>query len=105
ITLVAVHDKYKDSGTPKDNIHIELVYAIYVILILATGLLYRGLAKISRRLANWNLGLGIAWLALAPFFFMVPDGWDGIYERLIAGILLAWVSVISWGLIRLGEEG
>lgn len=51
VTLVAVHNQYQDSGTPKDNIHIELVYALYGFIIIATGAMYSCVKKMNPKLA------------------------------------------------------
>ena len=39
-------------------------------------------------------------MILAPLFFVVPDGWNGAYERALALILLGWIAATAALVLR-----
>ncbi len=97
VALIAGYEAYT-SGEGR-VIHYRLVYVLGLAFPL-TVLLTAG----QFREINGPLGIalyvgGALWLVLAPLLFLVPTGYDGAYERLLAGGKLAWfitMGVMIW---------
>lgn len=104
VILIAEHNQY--AGQPENNgqaIHIYLVYAFGILFALSTILFSFGLRRVSERWYRFSLGMGIAWLVLAPIFFYVPTAWDGAYERFLGLLVFGWTVAISWLLTARGR--
>ena len=100
IIVIARRNVYGDndpSGTP---IHIYLVLVLGILFPLVCWLLAKGLGHLDKRWEQFSKGVAVVWLLFAPIFFIVPDAWDGAYERGIAGILLTWLGFMCFMLLR-----
>lgn len=104
ILLISEHDKYAGREGVGQAIHIYLVYALGVLFALAPIFLAFGLRKLGRAWSRFSWGTAVAWGMLSPIFFIVPDRWDGAYERLVSLIMIGWVCLISWLLLRQGSR-
>ncbi|MGJ3262258.1 MAG: DUF998 domain-containing protein [Salinarimonas sp.] len=100
VATIAVHDEYGDREPGGLVFHLELVYALGFLFALTTLLLAPGLYRASRAWGRFDAGVCAAWIVLAPIFFFVPTRWDGLYERAIAAIVLAWTFGMAWFLAR-----
>lgn len=104
IFLIAEHNKYAGrEDVVGAAIHIYCVYALGILFSLAPFLLSFGLRKLRGNRHLYSLGTAITWAVLAPIFFFIPNGWDGAYERALSLIVIAWVAVISWMLVKEGR--
>ena len=100
ILLIAEHNQYAGRPGRGAAIHVYCVYTLYGLFTLVTFLCAETLARLGGRWRRFSLGISGGWFVLAPFFFFVPDGWDGGYERFLALFLLAWVGGLAWKLSR-----
>lgn len=100
VIVVGAREVYAPGPPRGVQIHIYLVYLMGVLWLAAPVLMAEGLGHVSRRLARWSVALGLLWAALAPVFFLVPTGYDGLVERLLALVTIAWVSTISVTFLR-----
>ena len=97
VTLIAGYEAYTTGNGPV--IHYKLVYVLGVAFPLAVLLTAGQFWEIDKRLGIALYAGGVIWAILAPLFFMVPTGYDGAYERMLAGLKLAWfitVGVMIW---------
>jgi peptidoglycan/LPS O-acetylase OafA/YrhL len=57
------------------------------------------------RLAKIGKAAALAWLPLAPLFYVVPENINGAYERLLALVMLGAVAAAAWPLYQKPREG
>ena len=86
VTLIAAYEAYSTGDGPV--IHIYLVYTLGVAFPLAALLTAGQIYEIDKR-------IGIACYLLGPGLFMMPTGWDGLYERFLAFLMLAWFVIMG----------
>ena len=98
IAVIALWNEYGDGAPGGVTIHLEVVVAMGVAFALGAMLLSLGLVRLGRGWAAFSLWSGILWLVFGiAFFYFAPDGWDGLVERVAAGIMVVW----SLGMARL----
>ncbi|MGB3612264.1 MAG: DUF998 domain-containing protein [Elainellaceae cyanobacterium] len=102
IVLIAEHNQYAGREGIGANIHIYCVSALGLLFALMTWFLGDGLRKVGQNWQRFSRAISLIWTTLAPIFFVVPDSWDGAYERFVALIMLTWITAISWLLIKHG---
>lgn len=100
IGVIAFFNEYAGQQNAGANIHLNAVYSLGVLVALAAIFVVPGLRVLDRRLARRGLIFGVAWVILAPLFFVVPGGWSGGYERGLALMLLGWITAMSFLLLR-----
>ena len=101
--LIAGHDAYGDGERGGTEIHIYLVYALGVAFPLAAWLLGPGFQAVSNRWRDVSLAVAVVWIVAAPPFLFMPTGFDGLYERALALVLLAWFALAALNLVREGR--
>lgn len=97
ITLVAGYEAYTTGDGPV--IHRYLVYGIGFGFPLTVLLTAGQFWEIRKWLGIALYALGVIWLVLGPIFFFIPTAWDGLYERVLAGLMLLWfitMGVMIW---------
>jgi Protein of unknown function (DUF998) len=102
IILIAEHNQY--AGRPGENIHLTLVYILAGLFLILTFLISFDLKSWHPNLKRFSLWIAFLWLIFAPLLPLIPDGWDGAYERLICTLLVAWPIVISYKLIKVSDK-
>lgn len=100
IGTIALFNEYAGRHNAGANIHIAAVYTLGVLLAAAAFLVAPSLRQLESRLARRSIAFGVAWVILAPLFFVIPEGWNGGYERGLALMLLGWVTAMSFILFR-----
>lgn len=101
IAAIALFNEYGDGdGNDSWAFHYRLVYALSVTFTLVPLLTAHDLKPVDRRLWLASYGLAAAWFIAGPLMFAVPTGWDGLFERVAAGIMLLWLVGASIFLIR-----
>lgn len=90
VALIAGYEAYDTGNGPV--IHYKLVYALGIAFPLAVLLTAGQFMYLNRWLGFTLYALATVWLLAAPFLFVVPTGWDGAYERLLAALMLAWFA-------------
>ena len=103
VVVIAAHDEYGDGDRGGIVIHIYLVYLIGLLFPASVGLTAGGLSHVQVGWRRFCTILVLAWTAAAPIFFLVPASWDGMWERLLAAMMLLWVGLVSGLLIRRGR--
>ncbi|XAP78037.1 DUF998 domain-containing protein [Citromicrobium bathyomarinum] len=96
-TLIAAYEAY--STGEGMQIHYKLVYLMGVAFPLTVLLTAGQFYEIDRRLGIALYVGGVVWALAAPFLFVVPTGWDGLYERALAFGKLGWfvtMGVMIW---------
>ena len=96
IGVIALFNEYAGTRNAGADVHLYAVYALGTFVALAAMLVVPSLKVLDDRLARRGIVFGIAWVILAPLFFLVPDGWNGAYERILALMLLGWVAATSF---------
>ncbi|AWW75256.1 hypothetical protein CD351_12535 [Erythrobacter sp. KY5] len=97
VVLIAGYEAYTTDEGPV--IHYRLVYVLGVAFPLTVLLTAGQFWEISKGLGLSLYIGGVAWAVLGPLFFFVPTGYDGAYERMLAGGMLAWfitMGVMIW---------
>ncbi|WOI53185.1 DUF998 domain-containing protein [Parvularcula sp. LCG005] len=104
ILTLALYNEYGDGDFGGVEIHLWLVGAIY-LLVPAIFWLLSGLPAMRRSLfQNGGKAVAVAWLLLAPLFFVVPDTWDGAFERVLAMVMIAGVVGGAFYLYRQSDH-
>jgi hypothetical protein len=98
IIMIAEHNQY--AGRPGNNIHRTLVYILAGLFLILNILISFDLKSLHPSLKKFSLWIAGLWLVLAPLLPLIPDGWDGAYERLICSLLVVWPAVVSYHLFR-----
>jgi hypothetical protein len=93
VTLIAGYEAYTTGKGPM--IHYKLVYVLGAAFPLAVLLTAGQFWCIDKRLGIALYAGGALWAALAPLLFVVPTGWDGAYERVLAGLMLGWFIIMG----------
>ena len=101
VALIAGYEAYTQDYGPM--IHYKLVYALGIAFPLAVLLTAGHFGTLDRRLGRAFFAGGVLWAAAAPFLFVVATGSDGIYERVLATLMLAWFIAVGV-LIRRGPR-
>lgn len=104
VLLIALHNEYGDRDSGKFVIHSWLVYALGVLVAVAMLAAAGPLGRCGQGWRRFSLGAGIVWVIAAPVFFVVPTGWDGLYERVVGLLFVAWVAAIAWLLLQRGRR-
>lgn len=99
LVLIAEHNQY--AGRPGYTIHRELVYILAGLFLILSILISFGLKSLKPYLKRFSLWIASLWLIFAPLLPLIPDSWDGAYERLVSTLLVIWLAVISYHLIKL----
>lgn len=93
VAVIAQVNEYAGEGNPGADIHQWGVYALGVLFPGAALAAIPALRDVSGKHERFSLAMAVAWIILGPFYMFVPsDSWNGAAERVLALIMLAWVS-------------
>ena len=96
IAVIALRNEYGDNDTGGLVIHLEVVVAMALAFAAATWLVAPGLTRVGSRWSTFSALIGMGWLLLGlAFFFLASDGWDGLVERLAAGLMVIWALAMA----------
>ena len=96
VAVIALYNEYGDNDTGGVTIHLEVVIAMGVAFALGSMLLSLGLVQIPGPWSAISLFSGILWLVFGVAFFLwAPDGWDGLVERIAAGLMVLWLVAMA----------
>lgn len=98
LVLIAEHNQY--AGRPGYSIHRELVYVLAGLFLILNILIGLEKKPLSLFLTRFSRGIALLWLFLAPLFPVIPDEVEGAYERLVASLLVVWLTVFSYFLYK-----
>ena len=101
VVVMAAFEAYS-GGDPGFTLHPWAVYLFGFAFGLVLLFLAPGLGHVGRGWMWASLAVFVAWVVLAPIYFVVPPGIEGAYERGLGLIVIAWMLAIS---LLLHEEG
>ncbi len=104
VTIIAARNEYGDGDSDGFVIHTYVVYVLgflFACLFVLAMREARNLPGVLRPVSAVCAGL---WIFGAPIFFFMPTGYDGIYERALGLITVAWVVVFAAHLARRARE-
>ena len=102
LILIAEHNQY--AGRPGYTIHDELVYALAGLFLILNIVISHDLKQLSPYLKKFCIWIASLWFIFAPLLRLIPDSWDGAYERLVCTLLVVWPAVISYYLFKLSNS-
>ena len=103
VFLVGARNEYGDAATGGPVIHVYLVYALGALFAFVPWAMSAGVAKVSPRLGRVCRLVSFVWIPLAPAFFFMPDGYDGLYERMLGVVTFAFVVTMGIAFYRIAE--
>lgn len=104
IVLIAEHNQYAPSGTPKDNIHMTCVITLYFLFAACSGLLAFELRALRKSFFWATATVFCVWIAGSPLFlYVVPDAYQGLTERIVGVAMATWVGLVAWILWQRGR--
>ena len=95
VFLIGARDEYGDGDSESVVIHLWLVGALYGLMAAVPWAMSGGASAIRPGLGRGLLILSLVWIPVAPVFFVMPDGWDGLYERGLAGLMFVLVALLA----------
>jgi hypothetical protein len=98
VFLVGARNEYGDGDSGGPVIHSYLVYALGVAFAVVPWAMARGAGAIRPVYAKVCKGAALVWVPAAPAFFYLPDGIDGVYERLLGLITFVFVGTLALAL-------
>lgn len=103
VYFIAAHDAYGDGEPGGLVIHDYLVYALGLGFPLTAFLMAPDFGRFSQFWRSASTAIGGLWMVLTPYFLFMATSWDGLYERGLAALLLTWLALASWMLLRRGR--
>jgi hypothetical membrane protein len=92
VFLVGARNEYGDGDSEGPVIHTYLVYALGAGFAVVPWAMSAGAGAIRPAYATVLRAVTLVWVPAAPVFFLMPDGWDGLYERGLG--LVTFVAVV-----------
>ncbi|KIT16070.1 hypothetical protein jaqu_23420 [Jannaschia aquimarina] len=100
VFLVGARNEYGDGDNEGVVIHSQLVWALGLLFAAVPWAMSYGAEACSVTLKWIFRGVAILWVPLAPaFMLVVPDTWDGIYERGLGLLTFIFVCAMAWLLV------
>ncbi len=104
LVVIADVNQYLGATNPGPDVHHGSVYAL-ALLIFAVSLLFApGLGRLRPSWKRWSVSFAVCWIIVAPLYGLVPEGWDGAYERFLVVLALLWLIAISSLLIARARQ-
>ncbi|MGR3542113.1 MAG: DUF998 domain-containing protein [Hasllibacter sp.] len=101
IFMIGFRNEYGDGDSETSEAHhMWFVYILGALFAAMPWLLARGAEALSAGAARGLRWGGALWIALAPWFFVMPDGYDGLYERGLGAVSFLIAGAIAWMLLR-----
>jgi hypothetical protein len=100
VATIALYNEYGDGDVGGLEIHRYLVWAVYALVPFILFFACRAAPFENKSTERACRFTAIGWIVLAPFFKLVPDGWDGLYERCLALVMVGAVAIAACQLFR-----
>jgi len=100
IALIALWNEYGDGNPGGLEIHIYLVALLYPLVPI---ILWFGTSVLPARHGKFSVVAkitAVAWLIIAPLFFVLPTYVDGLYERGLGAIMIVAVGIAAYRLLK-----
>lgn len=95
VTVIAAREAYS-AGRSGMSVHLYLVAALGLFSALAPLAMARDLGVLGRARMRLAYGVAAIWAAGGPVFFLLPTGWDGLWERALGLASAAFVASLAW---------
>ena len=91
IIVIALYNEYGDQDAGGMTLHLEVVIALSIAFTIGTWLVAPGLSRVGTYWSALSVWLGVFWLVAGlAYFFLAPDQWDGLIERIAAAAMVLW---------------
>jgi hypothetical protein len=104
VAAIGLWNEYGDGEPGGLEIHRYLVWALYPLVGFLLFFAPVAAPHNSQRARRLSQSAAVLWMVLAPFFFIVPDGFDGAYERFLALFMVGSVAAAGFRLFRHAGE-
>lgn len=104
VVIIGARNEYGDGDNDGIVIHIYIVYALGILFTAVFALMALEGGRIAgylRTVSWWCLAL---WIVGAPIFFIMPTGWDGLWERGLGVICVVWAIVYAVALRQFARD-
>ncbi len=96
VVVIAARNEYGDSDPQATwGVHLGLVYLLMLLFLFATVLMAPGLGRVRPRYLVGSLLCTGLFVVSAGAYFVAPNGYDGLVERAVALVSIAWVAIVS----------
>ncbi|MEE4211143.1 MAG: DUF998 domain-containing protein [Parvularcula sp.] len=100
VAAIALINEYGDGDTGGLVLHpyfVAILYGIVAFLLLFGPASTPDRGKTS---ARFSRAAGALWIVAAPFFYVVPEDWNGLYERVLGVVLVSSVAIAAYRLFE-----
>ncbi|WP_316013803.1 DUF998 domain-containing protein [Roseobacter sp. HKCCA0434] len=103
VVVIGARNEYGDRDSDGVVIHLYLVIALGLLFSVTMVAMAEGLERLKPGLKVASYVCAGLWAVGSIIFFLMPDGWDGLWERGIGVITMVWLGLAAWA-VR-GSEG
>ena len=96
VVIIGARNEYGDGDSDGVVIHIYVVYALGILFAAVFALMGMQGGRVAEFLVPLSFVCLAIWAIAAPIFFILPTEWDGIWERGLGVVTVAWT--IGYGL-------
>jgi hypothetical protein len=104
VVIIGARNEYGDGDNEGIVIHIYIVYALGLFFAVLFATMAKNMSHISKGYGVLTRVCAVLWILGAPAFFMMPTGFDGLFERALGVVTAIWVSAFCWILISAGRS-
>jgi hypothetical protein len=98
--FLALWNQYDRKHADDFGAHMIALYVLAAAFPVAAGLLAQGLARLRPWAPRFSLWVAGLWLAAGPVYFLVPDDFSGLFERLSLMLVIVWFAAVSLMVLR-----
>ncbi|MEM7687490.1 MAG: DUF998 domain-containing protein [Pseudomonadota bacterium] len=96
IFLIGFRNEYGDSDAETGEVvHFSLVVILGIIMAITAWCSIRGTRELAQNLSARSITLASIWTIGAPAFFILPTGYDGLYERGLGLVAIAIAATMA----------
>lgn len=97
VALLGAYDEFHTGPVPPEayTVHTRLTFTLVPLYVAGMVGTAAGAARVARPLGPVFLGAAAALVLFGPAFYLVPDGIDGLVERLLLVPGLVWTLSLS----------
>lgn len=110
VVVIGARNEYGDQDAPATwAVHLGLVYTLMVLFLAVTLAMAREMGRLRAGYRRFSVVCAALFVVSAAAYFMAPTGYDGLIERAVGLLAVAWVCASSWMLLDLrnglGQRG
>lgn len=104
-TIIGARNEYGDhDGVATWGIHLAIVYSLMVLFLAVTLLMAEGLGRYGSGYRKASLTCAGVFVLIGAAFTAAPTGYDGVVERLVVLVTMAWVLTLSRLLLSIRRD-